>query len=88
MPTTVHGVDLRRGTTTSPAGTTGYYREYEVDVGTKESPDWNDEIWFDNYPAASPQFALLLRTKRSPDTRQAIDRIRGLWDRAKYSEPA
>jgi len=88
MPTTARGVELRRGTATSPAGTTGYYREYEVDVGTKDSPDWNDEIWFDNYPATSPEFALLLRTKRSPDTRQALDRIRGQWNHAKYSQPA
>jgi len=87
MGTTAGGVTLARGPAAAPGGRTGRYREYEVDIGTKGKPDWNDEIWFDNWPVESPPLAFLLRTKRTPNTAAAVNRIRKLWDDMKYTRP-
>jgi hypothetical protein len=80
-------IELERGSATAPGGAPGLYREYEVNVGTAEKPDWNDQIWFDNYPVESPPLALILRTTRTPDSQQALTRLRRLWQSAGYSRP-
>jgi hypothetical protein len=81
-------VTLERGTATTPDGRTGLYREYEVNVGNAAKPDWQDQIWFDNYPVTDPPLALLLRTKRIPDTEQSLARLRKIWADTRYSPPS
>ncbi|WP_433307040.1 hypothetical protein ACQP2F_22435 [Actinoplanes sp. CA-030573] len=81
-------IRLERGPASAPGGAKGLYREYEVDIGSAGRPDWNDQIWFDNYPVQSPPLALILRTARTPDTAQALAHLRELWAKAGYSRPA
>jgi hypothetical protein len=87
MDVSAGGVKLKRGTAVSPNGKTGNYREYEINIGSPGKPDWKDEIWFDNSPAESPQLTFLLLTDRTPDTREALGRVRRIWDDAKYVRP-
>jgi hypothetical protein len=88
MRPTAGGLELKRGTATSPGGATGRYREYEINIAADGKPaDWKDQIWFDNSPVASPDLALIVRTNRTPDTATAIAHVRDLWQKAGYSEP-